>query len=548
MAGIDATRAAAGGPGRVTRPRAAPALARLTARLVRHGTLWMALAVASYLVIEVVGYERTYPDGASRGRLDIFQDNPASRMLQGIPHDIDEPGGFTAWDAGWVLAAIVGIWAILTVSRLLRGEEESERAELVLAAPVRAGRAVLVQLLVVMAAIAVVGAAAAIALAAAGTGPAGSVLFALGIAGIAALFAGVTAIAAQLFEMRRRAVGASVAVLGGFFLLRMVANSGDARGWLRWLIPLGWLDELRPYGDVRWATVALLAGVPVPLCAIAVRLRGRRDTGGALLTGSDRRPARTGLLGGPARFAWRGARGVFTAWLAGTVAYALMIGSMVKTATEFVAQDPGYRKMIETLGLDVSRITEAFVGMMAILLGLMIVLYACWRIGAARTEESSQRAEHILTRPLTRRRWLAGHILVTLAASAALTIACGLAMWAGAAMTRADVGAGDALGAALNTLPLVMFFTGLAVLAYGLLPRPATAIAVTLAVVTYVMELMGPALRFPAWLMDVSPFHHVPPVPAEPFAPWPAVALTVLGLLAAGLGVVFFERRDLAGD
>ena len=50
---------------------------------------------------------------------------------------------------------------------------------------------------------------------------------------------------------------------------------------------------------------------------------------------------------------------------------------------------------------------------MAVLFGLMISLYATWRIGAVRDEEDAERAEHLLTRPLTRGRWLGGHLVLT---------------------------------------------------------------------------------------------------------------------------------------
>ena len=79
--------------------------------LIRRGVGWLVAVVAFYVAVEVFSYEQTYPDAASRQKLAALSDDPAMRMPQGIPHAVDTPGGFAAWDAGWLLAAIIGIWA-----------------------------------------------------------------------------------------------------------------------------------------------------------------------------------------------------------------------------------------------------------------------------------------------------------------------------------------------------------------------------------------------------------------------------------------------------
>ncbi|MEU8517306.1 hypothetical protein AB0C76_37885 [Kitasatospora sp. NPDC048722] len=524
------------------------ALTWLSARLVRRGTGLLALAVAAYTAVEVFSYLGTYPDAASRARLATLQENPALRMLQGIPHAIDTPGGFVAWDGGWILVSVVGIWALLTTGRLLRGEEESGRADLVLASPLPVGRAVVVELVVLACAISVVGAAVAVVLATAGTGAGGSVLFGLAVAGFAATFAGISAITAQVFEVRRRATGAAAAVFGLMFLVRMLANSSDSRGWSRWLTPFGWMDDLHPYADFRWQALAALLAVPVLLGAVAVRLRRVRDTGGALLAEPDRRPARARLLGGPAALAWRSTRGVLAGWVIGVAAYAFVIGSTLKTVTDLIASDPAYRKVLRSLGWDAAQATKGYLGIMAVLIGLLLALYACWRVGAARTEEAAGRLDNTLARPVSRRRWLVGHLLLTVAATALIAVAAALALWTGTAIGAAGVGIADTLESVLNTLPVVVLLTGVAVLLYGARPRLSVAASVAVAVTAYLVQLIGPALDWPGLVLDASPFHHLAAVPAQPFARVSAVVMTGIGLALMTAGIAAFERRDLTGE
>ena len=134
------------------------AMAALYARLVRRGTLLLAVAMAAYAVLEIAGYRSAYPDGISPVQFAMFEDNPAVRMINGVPYALDTAAGFALWDAGWIWQLILAVWAILTTTRFLRGEEDLDRVDLVLAGPVRATRVTGIALAVVAAAGVLIGA------------------------------------------------------------------------------------------------------------------------------------------------------------------------------------------------------------------------------------------------------------------------------------------------------------------------------------------------------------------------------------------------------
>lgn len=524
------------------------AVLRLVVRLVRRGALLLALGLALFALAEAVSYTAAYPDAASRARIGDFQDSPVVRMLQGVPHAVDTVGGFTVWDGGWMMQSIAAVWALLVTGRLLRGEEEAERAEFVLAGPVGAGRVLLLQFLVIGGALLLAGAAVAATLSAAEAAPGGSVIFGLGIAGFAGAFAGVTAVFAQLFPMRRKVTSLAAVALGLFYALRLVANSDDSLAWLHWATPYGWMDELHAYRDPNGLALALLLLTPVVLAVVAARLRLARDTGGSLLAREDSRPPRNRLLGGPTAFAWRTNQGMLLGWTAGVSLYALLTGLLVDAVAEFIAEEPAYRATLEAIGWDTEKVVLSYIGMMGMMLGLFTALYACWRLGAARAEESTGRLDAVLTRPVSREHWLGGHLFLTLLGVLLITLASALAMWAGTRLSGGGLSLADALAATLNALPVIAFFTGTAVLVYGLAPRLTVALPVTAAFTTYLMEMIGPGLDWPERLLSVSPFHHLEPVPAEPFAALPAAVLTALALLLTALGLLAFHHRDLTGD
>jgi ABC-2 type transport system permease protein len=94
---------------------------------------------------------------------------------------------------------------------------------------------------------------------------------------------------------------------------------------------------------------------------------------------------------------------------------------------------------------------------------------------------------------------------------------------------------------------VVVLFAGVAFLVLGAAPRLTVGLTIGLAALTYVVQLVGPMLEWPSYLVGLSPFHHLAPVPAEPYALVAGLVMAGLGVLATLLGMAAFERRDLAG-
>jgi ABC-2 type transport system permease protein len=529
--------------------RTARAVTALSTRLVRRGALLLSLSAAAYVAVEVASFGRTYPNGVSSDQFDLFADNPAARMLQGVPHAVDSAGGFTVWDAGWLLELVAGTWGVLAASRLLRADEDTERAELMLVGPLRASRVCLLQLLVLLSGGLLCGVSVALALAGTGSDVGGSVAFGLALAGFVATCVGVSSVTSQLVGVRRRAVGSASAVLGLTFLVRMVANSTDDRAWLGWCTPFGWMDKLQAFGDLEPGALVALWAAPAVLVTSAVILRGRRDTGGALLASSDSRGPRLRGLGGPAAFGWRSNRAVLVAWVLGLGAYAALVGSLIPTTIDFLEDDADYRRVLDDLGLDVALSAEGFLGVIGVTLGVGFALYVAWRLGAARDDEASGRADNLLVGPVTRSRWLAAHAGLTLVGAALLSTSTAVAIWIGArAAGSTQLSLGDVLrSVTLNTGSVVVLVTGLTVLAFGAVPRLTLAVPISVTVGGYVLTITGPAMSWPDWVVNVSPFSHLSYVPVEPFAATSATAMGLLGLAATVGGLAAFSRRDIVG-
>jgi ABC-2 type transport system permease protein len=474
-------------------------------------------------------------------------DDPGIRIIAGPPTAVDTLGGFVVWDAGLYLTLAIAAWAITTTSRLVRGDEAAGRTEVVLAGPIRATRVLLTQLLVLLGACVAVGLALAIPLAAAGAQVQGAAAFGAAQVGFAATTVAVTAVSSQILVSRAGASGLAAAVIGLGVLVRMVSNSTESRAWLGWLTPSGWLDQLRAFGDNRWAVLLVPLAVTATLVAAAAAIRRRRDAGAALLAERSAPRSRRWGLGSAGAFAWRANLGPLLGWAAGTAAWGAVVGTMAPTVGEFLVDDPGFQAILAAMGMDVSDLVRGFVGMSGTILGLVIAVYAAFRMGATRAEESSTRAELLLTRPIRRRRWLAGHVLGLGAAVVLLAAVAAGATCAGAAIGGADVTAGDAFAAVFNAFPAITVFAGLTVLVFGVAPRLTVALGATVPLAAYVLEVVGPLMEWPEAVVGLSPFHHLEEVPVDTFGLTAAIVMTAVGVALAAVGIGAFERRDLVG-
>jgi len=110
------------------------AVARLAAREIRNGLI--ALVVAAVLMLAAVLGSFSATDIATSESFAKLLENPAVRALYGMPFDTTNAGGFAVWRFGTILCVLAGLWALMATTRVLRGEEEAGRWDLLLTAPV----------------------------------------------------------------------------------------------------------------------------------------------------------------------------------------------------------------------------------------------------------------------------------------------------------------------------------------------------------------------------------------------------------------------------
>ena len=206
------------------------------------------------------------------------------------------------WRLGSFLLAAVGVWAVLAATRVLRGEEETGRWDLVLAAPLHAAWLTARRRAAVLSGgAAVIGLAVGVGFAATGQPVGDSSVFAIGVALFGVGFVAVGALTSQVFTERRRAASIAGTVLGATYLLRMIADASADAQWLRWFTPFGWVEMLQPFAAVDLRPIVPLVMLPALLVPIVLSGSEARDVGDGLVTSPGSADARTRLLGSPSR-------------------------------------------------------------------------------------------------------------------------------------------------------------------------------------------------------------------------------------------------------
>ncbi|HEY8473010.1 MAG TPA: ABC transporter permease [Natronosporangium sp.] len=544
-----------------TAPRAATPAARPTTRgdalagtgklirfNLRRDRIRLPVWIAVLGGIQLAGpaaYLEQFPTAADRAaNATVMAENPALKAFTGPGHGLDNYtyGAMMGNEYLGLMLIFVALMSVLTVVRHTRTEEETGRAELVRSAPI--GRHAYLTAALATAAIANVALGLLVAVGMAGQGiesidwP-GSLTFGAAYVVVGLFFAGVAAVTVQISEFARAASGMAGAVIAVSYGLRAIGDAGE--NGVSWLSPIGWAQASAPYVDNNWWPLGLALAGAVGLAAAGYRLSTRRDYGAGLRPERPGRATAPAGLGSPLGLAWRLHRASIGWWTVALLFGAFGYGSAID-AVEGYEDNEFVQQMVEQIG---GSMTEAFLALSIAILAIVCAVFAVLTMLRPRREEIAGRAEPVLATAVSRTGWLASHLVIALAGSVFLLLVTGVGLGGGAALVTGESHyLSDAVPAILTYTPAVWLLAGLATAGFGVLPR-VTGLAWALLGYAGVVAYFGGLLDLPSWLLNLSPFEHVPRLPIDDFTAVPLLVLTAIAAALAAVGLVGFRRRDL---
>ncbi|MFI6559393.1 ABC transporter permease [Streptomyces sp. NPDC050534] len=519
--------------------------ATLTRFLLRRDRARIAVWIVSsplLVLLTAASVTGLYPtqhdlDVAARGSAG----NAAAIAFNGPPLALDTMGGEVAFQTGTIGLVVVALMNIFMVGRGTRGEEEAGRTELVRALPTGRHAGVAATLLVVAGMNTAVAAAVTLGLTALGLPATGSIVFGMSFLALGLVFAAFTTVAAQVSENTRAVHGGAGAVLGLAFVLRAVGDIGD--GTASWFSPIGWVQKTRPYAGERWWPLLLAAVGVTAALALAAALAARRDLGAGLVPprpGPARAAAR---LGRPLGLALRLQRGSLIGWSCAVFLAGIAYGWVANDVQDLIGDNDTMRKVIARFGG--TSITDAYLTRSLLTVALVGAGFAVQSALRPRGEETALYAEPVLATPVSRLRWAGSHLTVAVVGSVVVLGAAGLGTGLTYALVSHDAGQiPRLLGAALLYAPALWLLAAVAIALTGLAPRAVSAAWAVLGL-CLVTGVLGDVLGLPDWLLGLSPFQHLPQLPADRSAFGAPVAVTAIAAALAATGLTAFRRRDI---
>jgi ABC-2 type transport system permease protein len=522
------------------------ALARLAARRDRVMLVAWIYVLTALIAGTAYSFRKLFPTAAGRTEFAISAGhNPALLSLYG-PLSGNSVGSLTAWRYGGFAALGAGLMSIFIVIRHTRADEETGRLELVGSAVVGRNAALAAALLIAVAANLGLAVLVTVALVLLGLPVAGSLALALAIAGSGLVFMAVAAVCAQIASTARSARGLAIGVVGVTYLLRAVGDSSGPHGprWLTWGSPIGWAELIRSFGAIRWWALALPAVVAFVVAVAAAVLAIGRDYDAGMLPQRPGPARGRAWLRGPFALAWRLHRGTLTGWLAGALIFAIIVGSAAKGIGGLLSGSQ-IRHIVTELG-GTSAITNAYLAAIMGFAGLIAAGYAVSVVLRLRSEETADHADPVLASSTSRVQWGLPYLVIAVAGTAMILVVTGLGAGLGYALRSGGAGEiGPLVVAGLAQAPAALVIGGFAAALFGLVPRASVAGGWLALGVVVLILFLGAALQLSHWVLDISPFQHLPKLPGGTLTAPPLIWLSVIALALGGAGLAGLRGRDI---
>ena len=521
-------------------------LLRLASRRDRVLVPASAFGLAAFVALSAKATFDLFPDlKTAQASMASTLANPALVAMYGPISSlgIDSIATFKSVLLGAVFLALL---AYVVVRRHTRTEEEAGRLELLGAGVVGRRAALTAAVLLGTFAVLLTVVLTIVWSIAVGLAPSGSVALGVTWLVVGLSWVGVTAVAAQLTSSTRGTAGWSLGALAVAFLVRAVGDTAAADSparFLSWITPLGWGVKVSPFGENRYWIAVLGVALYAALVVVAFALLDRRDLGAGVL------PSRAGhersSIASPGALTLRLARATLVGWVVAYVVLGLVLGSIAGSVETFV-DSPQIADMLKAMGGAAGSVTDLFFSTELHFAAVGASALAIALITRMHTEESTGRLEALLATPVRRVMWALGHVVLAVLATAVVLVVSATVAGVVHGADAGDIGGtvGRLVGAALSTLPAVWVAMAVALLLYGALPR-FTGLAWAALILFLLLGEFGDLLNLPGWLVDLSPFTHLPAMPGGALEWTPLVGLTVVAAAVGAAGLAALRRRDL---
>lgn len=518
-------------------------------------TIWVLLLIIINIAM-ISSLQVAYGQPDQRAIYAMSMESSAiGRMFGGIL-DGSSLGAITMVEVYVFTALFIGFMSAQTLVRHTRFNEEMGSTELIQSAQTGRYAALTAALVVVFLANLLIFFGSAIGASLQGILPVAGLWLMFGSLALTGMsFAAATAICVQLAQTSR---GANMLAVGVVIVSLIIRAIGDAMApaatigqqvnstWLSWLSPIGWGQQIYPFTRKETWTLAIPVIFIIITTAIAYKLLSRRDVGAGILQSKMGRDRASNWLTKNVGLAWRLTRISIIAWMVLTSLLGAMYGYIGNQFKELLTSSDMIKSYLAA-GNDEQSLMNAYYGAMISMSVLMIVGMIIQVMQRLRTEEASGFLENILSTTKSRLCWVTSYIGLIFTGTVVLlilfTLAFGIAL---KISTGTDWGVLIDIGKASAVyLPTLTVFIGIAVATFGLAPSALIPIGWSYFAASFIIGQFGALFKFPQYIINLTPFSHVPDLMTASFSWLPIVLLSAVALFLNLIGIISFLRRDI---
>ncbi|NLP35249.1 MAG: ABC transporter permease [Clostridiales bacterium] len=441
-------------------------------------------------------------------------------------------------------AIFVAIMNILLMTRHTREDEEEGRIEMINSLPVGSLSNLTAASLILLISNIIIFLLVGLGLYVLGIETIGlkaSLLFAASISLVGIFYAGLTGLLAQLTSNVRATLGFSFVFLISEYIIRGLGDIANSP--LSYITPLGLITRSEVYVNNHWWPVLVLLLVSILVFILAFYLNSIRDLGAGFISTKPGNSQASKYLGSQLGLALRLERTPFIAWTAGMLILGIAYGSLLGELEGFLSSSPLVQKMIPSIeGMSLS---QSFITMLITILSVLASVPVIMFVLKLNSEEKKNRINQLLATPISRNKLMGSYTFIGLVSSLVMQLTSSLGLWSAALFVMEEpVSLKVLLKASYANLPAMWIFIGVATFLIGWLPR-LTSLTWAFLIYSFFVEYMGEMLKLPEWMANLSPFHHIPSIPAENIKISTLLLIAGIAAILIATGFVGYNRRDI---
>jgi len=520
-------------------------LSRFTFRKERlFISVWIVLLLAIAGVL-LIAFENQFTAEELQGLL-VMKYNPAHIALQGPFFAVAsfQVAHFYAVEMHLFTLIAVSIFNIFLVMRNTRDDEEKGRYEVLRSLPI--GRlstfhATMIVAIIVNILIAISHGFLLSVLDISGITTVGAFTYGASLAVTGIIFAALSALISQFSHSTRAVTGYAFLFLIASYLLRAVGDVTSET--LARISPLGLPLRAEVFVSNQLWPLFIMMSIAFALFVIAYFLGAKRDIGQGLLPERQGRNYASNFLRTSFGLVWRQNRNTLFSWIIMLFGFGAALGGILRDAEHFAGENGAFQMLMPT-SADFSAV-ELFTMFLNVGFAIVCIAPVLVLIFKALREEKEGRAEPILSRAVSRPRYLMGFIALGFLASLIMPFVTTVGLWSvSSIMMETPLEFRSLISSMMIYVPALWTMLGLGVFIVGLFPK-AAMLCWTYFTYIFIIGFFGDLLNMPSWAMNLSPFYHIPQLPLENMRVSPMLILTAAALILTACGLVFYRRRDV---